>query len=122
MIEDYFGFLIKIAKKNPLVKKFRLIREMTGVKKGYIRFVIELRDNSELHVFEYVDSTLHKLDYSYHWQDKEKKLIARWDNAPHHSNIETFPHHLHAGDDIKPSEEPTFVEILERLEVGGRSC
>lgn len=34
MIEDYFGFLIKIAKKNAFVKKFRLIREMIGVKKG----------------------------------------------------------------------------------------
>ena len=33
MIDDYFGFLITIAKKNPLVKKFRLIKEFTGVKK-----------------------------------------------------------------------------------------
>ena len=88
------------------------------MKKGYIRFVIEFQDHSELHVFEYVDSCLHKLDYSYHWQDKEKILISRWDNAPHHSNIETFPHHLHVGDDIKPSEEPTFVEILEKIEEG----
>ena len=72
----------------------------------------------KLHVFEYVDSGLHKLDYSYHWQDKEKRLIRRWDNAPHHSNIETFPHHLHMEDDVKPSEEPTFVEILEKIEEG----
>jgi len=118
MIDDYFGFLITIAKKNPLVKKFRLIKEFTGVKKGYIRFVIEFQDNSELHVFEYVDSGLHKLDYSYHWQDKEKRLIRRWDNAPHHSNIETFLHHLHMEDDVKPSKEPTFVEILEKIEEG----
>ncbi|MCD4841963.1 MAG: DUF6516 family protein, partial [Methanosarcinales archaeon] len=33
-------------------------------------------------------------------------------------NIETFPHHLHMGDDVKPSEEPTFVEILEKIEEG----
>jgi len=26
MIEDYFEFLEKIAKKSPLVKKFRLIK------------------------------------------------------------------------------------------------
>jgi hypothetical protein len=30
-------------------------------------FVIEFIDNSELYVFEYVDSGLHKLNYSYHW-------------------------------------------------------
>ncbi|MEA3293367.1 MAG: DUF6516 family protein [Euryarchaeota archaeon] len=44
---------------------------------------------------------------------EEKK---RWDNASHHSNIETFPHHLHDRNDIKPSNEPTFVEILEKIE------
>ena len=115
MIEDYFTFLKKVAKKNPSVTEFRLIREFIDVKKGFIRFVIELRDGSELHVFEYVDSDLHKIDYSYHWQNKEKRLITRWDNAPHHSEIETFPHHVHEGEDIKPSEEPTFVELLKKI-------
>ena len=114
MIEDYFEFLKKVTKKSPLVKNFRLIREFVGVNRGFIRFVIELRDESELHVFEYIDSSMHKIDYSYHWQDREKKLISRWDNAPHHSEIETFPHHLHQGDDIMPSEEPTFLEILKK--------
>ena len=32
------------------------LKEVIGVKKGYIRFVIEFIDNSELYVFEYVDS------------------------------------------------------------------
>lgn len=114
MIEDYFEFLKKVAKKSPSTKNFRLIREFIGVNRGFVRFVIELRDDSELHVFEYIDSSLHKIDYSYHWQNREKQLIARWDNAPHHSEIETFPHHLHKGEDIQPSEEPTFVEILKK--------
>ena len=85
MIEDYFEFLKKIVAKNPSVKNFRLVREFIGVK-----------------------------DYSYHWQNKEKMLITRWDNASHHPEIETFPHHVHEGDEIKPSDVPTFVEILKR--------
>ena len=115
MIEDYFEFLKKVATKNPSVKNLRLVREFIGVNRGFIRFVIELRDDSELHVFEYVDSSLHRIDYSYHWQSKEKTLITRWDNAPHHPEIETFPHHMHEGDGIKPSDEPTFVEILKKI-------
>ncbi len=78
MIEDYFEFLKKVAGSEPSVKKFRLIREFIGVKKGFIRFVVELRDDSELLVFEYIDSSMHKIDYSYHWQDKEvdnKRMI-----------------------------------------------
>jgi hypothetical protein len=42
MIEDYFEFLKKVASRDPSVKEFRLIREFIGVKKGFIRFVIEL--------------------------------------------------------------------------------
>ncbi len=121
MIGDYFEFLKKVANKNTEVVNFRLIREVIGVKKGFIRFIIELRDGSELHVFEYVDSYLHKIDYSYHWQDKEKRLITRWDNAPHHPEIKTFPHHVHEEEEIKPSQEPTFVEILKKLEKGFRT-
>ena len=115
MIEDYFEFLKRVANKSPSVKKFRLIKEFIGVNKGYIRFVIELRDDSELNVFEYIDSGMHKIDYSYHWQDKNKKLITRWDNVPNYSEIETFPHHVHEGEDVKPSKEPTFMEILKKI-------
>jgi hypothetical protein len=64
MIDDYFEFLKKVASKHPSVKKFRLIREFVGVKKGFIRFVIELME------------------------------------------------------DIKPSEEPTLLEILKKIGEG----
>lgn len=115
MIEDYFEFLKKIVTKNPSVKHLRIVREFIGVDRGFIRFVVELIDDSELHVFEYVDSDLHRIDYSYHWQNKEKILIIRWDNASHHPEIETFPHHIHDGNEIKPSDVPTFVEILKKI-------
>jgi len=32
--------------------------------------------------------------YRYHWQTGSGKLIKRWDNAPHHPEIDTFPDHL----------------------------
>jgi hypothetical protein len=115
MLSDYFNFLKKVAIQNPDVLNFRLIKEFIGVSRGFIRFALELRDGTELHIFEYVDSGLHKIDYSYHWQDNEKKLIQRWDNAPHHVEIKTFPHHLHNGEEIIPSAEPTFVEILKKI-------
>ncbi|MBT9133127.1 MAG: hypothetical protein DDT33_01658 [Firmicutes bacterium] len=69
MILDYFEFLQKLARDNALTEEFRLIREFHSTESGYIRFVAKLMDGSELHVFEYVDSALHKKDYSYHWQD-----------------------------------------------------
>jgi hypothetical protein len=115
MIADYFEFLKRLASSDPSVKKLRLIQERIGVKTGYIRFVLELTDGSELHVFEFVNSSMRKIDYSYHWQDKEQKLVTRWDNAPHHPEIETHPHHLHDGGAVKPTHEPTLAELLKKI-------
>jgi len=35
-------------------------------------------------------------NYSYHWQNKNGKMIIRWDNDPHHKNLKTYPHHKHS--------------------------
>lgn len=37
----------------------------------------------------------------------------RWDNAPHHREIETFPFHIHTKSEILPSEEVRLDEILK---------
>ncbi|AEA46526.1 toxin-antitoxin system TumE family protein [Archaeoglobus veneficus] len=116
MIEDYFEFLKKLALTSSVTKEIRVLREFCGTESGFIRFVVEFIDNSELHVFEHVDRNLRKTDYSYHWQDKDRKLLLRWDNAPHHPEIETFPHHLHRGNKVEPAEELTFAEALKKIE------
>ncbi|MDD1745859.1 MAG: DUF6516 family protein [Candidatus Methanoperedens sp.] len=37
-------------------------------------------------------------DYSFHWEQRAVRgLIHRWDNAPDHPDIESFPHHFHDG-------------------------
>lgn len=44
-------------------------------------------------------------DYSYHWEHRMTDGgIHRWDNAPHHHQVSTHPHHLHDG------AEATIVE------------
>ncbi len=44
-------------------------------------------------------------DYAYHWERRGiDGAIYRWDNAPHHQSVKTFPHHLHAGAETTVSE------------------
>jgi hypothetical protein len=116
MIDDYFDFLNRMANKFAYTRKVRIIKKFTGTDKGFIRFIIELTDDSELHVFEYIDKNLKIIDYSYHWQNKDKILIKRWDNAPHHKEIKTFPHHLHEEDGVKSSLKPNFFDILKIID------
>ena len=44
-------------------------------------------------------------DYSYHWERRgQTGEIYRWDNAPHHAQVSTFPDHQHRGN------EQTIIE------------
>jgi hypothetical protein len=80
----------------------------------YIRGVLTLTGGYELHLAEYVIAgpEIKRLKYRYHLQTPESKLLARWDNAPHHPEIETHPCHLHIGKDIKPSGAMDVESVL----------
>ena len=39
-------------------------------------------------------------DYAYHLEQRRQRgFIHRWDNAPHHPRVETFPDHFHSVDE-----------------------
>ena len=56
---------------------------------------------------------LERLNYRYHFQDRQNNLIFRYDNTPHFPDLENFPHHKHLRDGIMSSEEPKVVRVIE---------
>ena len=44
--------------------------------------------------------------------NKEKIIIFRYDNATHHKNIKTYPHHKHLKDSVIESYEMNLFDIL----------
>ena len=50
--------------------------------------------------------------YSYYWLRSDETIIMGWDNAPHHKEIKTFPHHRHMGNKIEPSQEKNLRDVL----------
>jgi len=82
--------------------------------RGFVRVVAVLIDDSELHIFEYVDSELNRISYAYHLQDQAGNLVFRYDNEPHYPELPTFPHHKHVSSGGVPeaSEEVDIDEVL----------
>ena len=81
----------------------------------YYKIKVVFIDQSTLFAREYADEI--DRNYSFHWQDKNENLIVRWDNAPHHSKIATFPHHKHdKHETIVASTEITAKEVLEIIQ------
>ncbi len=80
-----------------------------------LRAEVELIDRSKLFIRETVlDGTNRK--YAYHWQDRNGKLLVRWDNAPDWE-ISTFPHHKHMGEEdrVEPSYERTLEQVMPSI-------
>ncbi|MBI4670198.1 MAG: hypothetical protein HY741_00830 [Chloroflexi bacterium] len=86
---------------------------------GLVRCRIYFYDASYLDVYEVVNTELGypvKIHYSYTYIRDEKRIF-RYDNAPHHPEIETFPHHKHSGerDTLSAAPEPNLARILAEI-------
>lgn len=55
--------------------------------------------------------------YSYYWLRPDESVIIGWDNAPHHKEINTFPHHKHVGNKVEPSSEKNLSEVLRFIRI-----
>lgn len=85
--------------------------------KAFIKGEITFSDGSILDFAEVKDVTLEvKPKYRYHYMDKDKNLIFRYDNAAHHKEIATFPHHKHTPKGVEESNEPTIKTIMKEIE------
>ncbi|MBI4649175.1 MAG: hypothetical protein HY738_21925 [Bacteroidia bacterium] len=85
--------------------------------KGAIEGEVFFNDSSQLDFNEVVNTNQKsKQKYSYHYMDKNKELIFRYDNVQHHREIKTFPHHKHTENGIIESSEPNLEKILTEIE------
>ena len=105
--------IIECLKNSPVITSFEVLELKTFKDGFFIKIKATVKDGSTLYIREYVDAE--ERNYSYHWQDKRGKLIVRWDNAPHHRNLRTYPHHKHEGSKVKESFETTCEKILKAI-------
>jgi len=63
-------------------------------------------------LFEFNEAVIFKagklqhLNYRYHLQDKKRHCVFRYDNTPHHPEVETFPEHKHMGQKCNRHPDP----------------
>lgn len=55
---------------------------------------------------------LRHLDYRYHCQDRNNRLIFRYDSTPHFPDLPGFPFHKHLPNDTLSAERPTIAAVL----------
>ena len=109
--------LLIINEFEDIIENSQVITQRQDSRIMEFRVRLQLIDNSILEITEIFVFDINKRKYSFQRMDKNYDLKIRWDNAPHHRQIATFPHHKHIEleENIHESEEPTVEEILELI-------
>jgi hypothetical protein len=55
-------------------------------------------------------------NYAYQYLDPQGERILRYDDAPHHPEISTHPHHLHRGPESKDQKERVYALDIDRVD------
>jgi len=103
------------------VVELRVLHEQALGNVGYFRFRGKFVNADEflfMERFRRTDGTIAVEKYSFHWQRADGSLVRRWDNAPHHREIATFPHHVHEGDEdhVLPHRAVDVFWVLRVIE------
>jgi hypothetical protein len=118
LIEEYFTKVEQDITACPFLQSYNLIKDKRSLYIGIVEGSIKFIDNSTLYFMEFVDVSkgIEKYKYSYHYENKDKVIIFRYDMAPHFRNIETFPHHKHETEQIIASNEPSLKDVMYEIE------
>jgi len=119
MISKYFKEIENtIDDFNHIIEDYIVNKQTFTQEKGAIEGEVFFNDNSQSDFTEVVNTSQKlKQKYSYHYMNKEKKLIFRYDNVQHHKEIKTFPHHKHLENRIIESSEPSLENVLAEIEI-----
>ncbi len=119
---DYLAHVKALIVANPQVIHWTVVREEVQGDLGLLRYRLNLHDGGLLELFErfhVTEEAVHVTSYSLHWQDANGQVRKRWDNAAHHPEVATNPHHLHDGaeDNVLP-HDPLDAEAVLAIIAG----
>ncbi len=120
-IADYFSGIERSLRR---IKGAKISGKITSLASddynGLLRCRVLFWNESYLDIYEVVSTELGypvKIHYAYTYITSGKQVF-RYDNAPHHPEIRTHPHHRHSEerDQLSAAEEPTLSQILNEIQ------
>ncbi|NUN66257.1 hypothetical protein HCU40_16225 [Pseudanabaena biceps] len=113
MIETCFIEIEQTIREFPNVRFVSLTKKIYNATQGYVGGSIIFENNHCLDFVEVKNTDFQqKLKYRYHYMNENQVMIFRYDNAPHHAEVSTFPHHKHEGDDVGETPEVSLYQVL----------
>ena len=104
--------------ENAYVERYQ--KEIVTPSRANLRIRVRFPTGSLLELNEAVvvemEMLMH-LSYRYHFQDRENRLLLRYDNTPHFPDLESFPHHKHLENKVESCEKPSIAQVVEEIKL-----
>jgi hypothetical protein len=116
LLSEYLLAVEQAVEAMQAVHVENYIEEILTPERANLRIRIRFASGCLLELNEAViveADTLIPLDYRYHYQDAQNRLLFRYDNTPHFPGLSSFPHHKHLPNDTLATEKPTVFQVLE---------
>ncbi len=118
-LQDYLRQVREVIATFPGAQVERHRAELLTTSRANLRIRLRLPDDSFLEISEALvveEGAITWLSYRYHWQDASGRVILRYDNAPHHPEVESFPDHKHVENTVMASERPALPDLLAEIQ------
>ncbi len=119
LIDDYFQRIETKIDDCINILESSLLKDKRSPHIGIIEGKLVFKDESILHFIEFVNvkQTVVVYKYSYHYQSRQGELLFRYDMAPHHKEIKTFPHHKHINlNSVISTAAPDLEQVLFEID------
>lgn len=114
--QDYHRQFIAQIAAIPAIESSEISFREIDEDECYLKAKLKFVTGHELHVAEYIVIRAEQIvrsKYRYQLLTQEKTPLARWDNAPHHKEIATFPYHWHdSTDQVHASRAMSPVDAI----------
>jgi hypothetical protein len=108
MVNRFHEILEAFSDIVKAVEDLEIVQKETVAK---LKAKLRLFDGSILWVREVYVYDLMEV-YSYYWLRPDETMIIGWDNAPHHNDVKTYPHHKHIAGKVENSDQRNLQDIL----------
>ncbi len=122
MRRAYSRIIESIINTSSFVRSSMIYKKERESEFLFLRGDIQFSDGTELYFREFVrirrEFPPDRYSYAYHYQDADKHLIFRYDNAPHYPNLENAPHHKHIGSEkVVSTSISDMEEVIKEIEI-----
>jgi len=117
VISDYFSSIEQLLNNSKLIEDKAIDFKEFSSDEGMIRGQLLFLGGYVLDFMEYIRIGKERPKYRFNLSNSKGSMIFRYDNASHHKDVHTFPHHKHTPAEIKPSREKELAEVISEIEI-----